>query len=331
MNEEIKTFDAVDMPSNDPSPVNRGGLGGVVSGFTDWYGKLDDAKRKALSTGLLTTGLSMMEQGGKTSSTPVSGLSVMGSAGIQGVGAYQNTIETERRDIARNKGLALQDSYVSLAKNKEDRESQAFNAKLPYLDQQAKNETELGGLHVDVTKNKEGREAQAFGAEAKYLDQRAKDKTELGGLQVGLATSEIRKNKAAAGIATRERLDKKEEAEYRKAVTAAELVAKQMGSRAYSGGLVNELLAARGTEDMRRAVAKDPEAMSELIANLNKPENARLKRVYMNSWQIIDKSLGGEARLETDDKAIKPGDAVAGKSQKDASTMADDLLNEYDY
>lgn len=193
MNEEIKPFDAVDVPLGQTSPVGRGGFGGMVDGFTDWYDKLDDTKRRSLSSGLMTAGLSMMELGGKSYDRPVSGLSVMGAAGKQGVASAQNTLDRERSDIARNKGLALQDSYVSLARNREDREAKAFDATSPYLEQQAKDKTALGGLQVDVTK------------------------------------SEINKNNAMAGIKGMEHLDEQQKVKFNQASETIGLITKQLG------------------------------------------------------------------------------------------------------
>lgn len=175
-------------------PFDRIGSSGSPGGFTDWYDKLDDTKKNALTTGLLTTGLSMMDQGGRSYDRPVSGLAVMGNAGLQGVNSYQNTLEKERRDIARNRGLDLGENYLGLAKNRDTREGTAFDAEAP------------------------------------YLGQRAKDETEYGGLRVGLAKSEIAKNNAMASMKDIENMDAQKKVKFQQSKDVVELVAKQLNT-----------------------------------------------------------------------------------------------------
>jgi len=258
MGDYYKPFDSV---------TQSGGEGG----FGNWYNQLDDTKKNALTTGLITTGLSMMEQGGRTYDRPVSGLSIAGSAGLKGVDAFKNTIETERGNIARDRGLKMSEDYLGLSKERNVREGKAFDAESP------------------------------------YLAQKAKDSAELGGLRVGLTKSEIVKNEAIAASKGLVNTDKQKKAQLDRGVKASEYVYKQLASNT-SGALRTAFLSGNATA-IQQAFAADPSQRAKVLAVINKPGNEKLKQILESGERDIASAMGVESAVDTQKTPSKSSNA----------------------
>ena len=80
-------------------------------GFADWWSKMAPDKKKSLGTGLLSAGLNLMANAGRTSPTPISSMGLLGEAGLQGLGAYQQQEQlnkSDKRDVLQNALLGYQ-------------------------------------------------------------------------------------------------------------------------------------------------------------------------------------------------------------------------------
>lgn len=91
--------------------------------FTDWWGKMEPNRKRALTRGLLATGLNMMALGGRTYDRPVSALGIIGEAGRAGLVQYEDTYDREQAHKLRKE-------YFDLAKEGLKLKSDIYKARI---------------------------------------------------------------------------------------------------------------------------------------------------------------------------------------------------------
>ena len=83
--------------------------GNKPSGFLNFWNDLPAEQKKAISSGLMSTGFSMMAQSDQASKYPISTAGVFGRAAEKGMNEYQQTLSLERQ-------YGLQKDYMDLQK-----------------------------------------------------------------------------------------------------------------------------------------------------------------------------------------------------------------------
>lgn len=118
---------------SEPVKAEPGQKAKFGSGFVDWWNNLDNSRKTALTSGLMSAGLKMMEAGGRSYATPVNALSIVGTGGLQGMEEYNRTLNRERRY-----GLELEqdkrgNEYMDIAKRQDVRAQGLYDAESPYF------------------------------------------------------------------------------------------------------------------------------------------------------------------------------------------------------
>lgn len=114
-------------------PTGNSGADTGGNGFIDWWNKMPEEKKSALTRGVMSAGLKMMEAGGRTYRTPVNALSIMGSGGMAGLQEYDRTLDSERANTRADRAMGLNEEYLGLAKNREARDAELYDTKKPYV------------------------------------------------------------------------------------------------------------------------------------------------------------------------------------------------------
>lgn len=117
-------------------------------GLFDWFKNLTKQDKRALSVGLLSTGLGLMSAAGRTSNTPISTFGLFGDAGQQGLNTYMATKDMDETRALRN-------AYLGLAEKQGEREQGRLG-----LEQEK----------VDVEQRKYA--AEDVSKEAKYMEEK---------------------------------------------------------------------------------------------------------------------------------------------------------------
>ena len=124
-------------------------------GFEKWWDNLDPYKRTALTSGVLSAGLKMMEAGGRSYDRPVSTLSVVGTGGLHGINEYNRTLGDERN-------YGLRTDYLDLAKKDDTRRSGYYTIAEKEEARRALGDERNYGLNIsqlNLAKNEDTRKA----------------------------------------------------------------------------------------------------------------------------------------------------------------------------
>lgn len=242
-----------DLVSNAVSPQTQ------KPGFFDWFKNMPPEKKLAL----LSAGLSLMSAAGRSYDRPIGAGALIGDAGQQGLGMYQN--------IDRyNQDMGMRNAYLGFAKQAADQSQATFGSKQPYLLEQAMRENEIQKAQLNNARNPEQKVIN-FGEYGTGMVDR------FGNVRT-IATPNAR------GVTS--------EKEYKNHVARQkEIISRVVPNEADFFAKLFEL---KDSAQKEALIAANPSTIEKLKKELEKPENAKYKAQWLISEKYTDEYLYGQ-------------------------------------
>lgn len=238
-----------------PMPTKNNG---VLGGFVDWYDSLDEAKKSAITTGLMSAGLKMMESGGRAYDRPVSSMSVIGAGGLTGLGEYHNTLGQERAHGLRTGFLNVQQDYLGMNKER-------FNAEKPYMGEAARMDNEMRGLQIQKAKEPPLVEGSPYG----YYRIKGDNATEV-----------------MPPMVNPKGMGEEQKVKFNQSKEVIDIITRQMGAN-FGGSMIN-----MSPDQLMKAIKDNPTQFQRITDELNRPGNELKKKSWDSAWGNIYESMG---------------------------------------